>query len=215
MHHFLIKTTLVFLLIFALIHVQMAPSFAAANSKKVRVAFLGLKFADLALDIQARLLERVTEVLASKTGLEIINPAELQKTIAPEKIAQWLDQQDSSAFRMVAEQLQAAYVVAGNLTNQSRDSSRVLLAGELHRFDRATNVLHKFEILKYYENLGVELVKFKQEYVETMAAPESPKKASWAWLVLVGITATGIIALAVSFASAGGQGGESTGGERP
>jgi hypothetical protein len=144
-------------------------------------------------DLQKRLLERLTEIIESNPGVQLIKPDEVAKTIGAEKIAPMLTQPDTASLRGLAEQLQA-------------NPQRVLLVGELNRFDRATNMLHRFEVLKYYDNFGVEMVKFKQEYVETMGAVKSSGKLSWVWLVIGGVTLLGIGAMALSSIKAGAEG---------
>ncbi len=210
-----IKTTLIFLLIFALNYAQVVPCLAGANSKKVSAAFLGIKFDDMTADLQKRLLERLTEIIESNPGVQLIKPDDVAKTIAAEKIAPILAQPDTASMRSLVEQLQANYIIAGRLANRSDDPKRVLLVGELNRFDRATNMLHRFEVLKYYDNFGVELVKFKQEYVETMAPAQSSGKLSWVWLVLGGVTLLGIGAMALSSIKAGAEGEDAPPPDRP
>jgi hypothetical protein len=201
-----IKTVIVFLLIFALNYAQVVPCLAESKSKKVPVAFLGVKFDGVTADLQKRLLERLTEIIESNPSVQLIKPDEVAKTIAAEKIAPILAQPDTTSMRSLAEQLQANYIIAGRLANRGDDPQRVLLVGELNRFDRATNMLHRFEVLKYYDNFGVELVKFKQEYVETMGPAKSSGKLSWVWLVLGGVTLLGIGAMALSSIKAGAEG---------
>jgi len=200
------KTALIFLLIFALNYAQVVPCLAGTNSKKVLVAFLGIKFDDITPDLQKRLLERMMETIESNSSVQLIKPDDVARTIAAEKIAQMLAQPDTASMRGLAEQLQANYIIAGRIANRSQELQRVLLVGELNRFDRATNMLHRFEVLKYYDNFGVELVKFKQEYVETMGPARSSGKLSWVWLVLGGVTLLGIGAMALSSLKAGAEG---------
>ncbi len=201
-----IKATLVFLLVFALNYAQIAPGLAGANHKKVRVAFVGIKFEEMPKDVQERILERVREAIESQAGLQFIKPAEAEKALGPEKIAAFFNQPDSAAFRALIDGLQADFLIAGRIANQSRDPKRILLVGEISRFDRATNLFHKFEILKYYDNFGVELVKFKQEYVETMNPTATSGKQKWVWLVLGGVTIAGIVAMTLSSIKAGAEG---------
>jgi hypothetical protein len=206
MRYPVIKSALVFLLIFALNYVQVVPCLAEAKSKKVPVAFLGIKFDEVPPDLQKRLLERMMETIESNSSVRLIKPDDVARTIGAEKIAQMLAQPDTISMRGLAEQLQANYIIAGRIANRSQEPQRVLLVGELNRFDRATNMLHRFEVLKYYDNFGVELVKFKQEYVETMGPAKSSGKLSWIWLVVGGITLLGIGAMALSSIKAGAEG---------
>lgn len=213
MRHPRLKFALVVIVILAFNFAQLAPSFADAKKNKVPVAFVGLKFADLDSDTQQRVYERIYETMKNESALQLLEPEEVRQRLGAERIAAFFAQPDSAAFRALAEELHVRFIIAGSLANQSRDPKRTLLVGELQRFDAATNLLHRFEVLKYYENFGVEVLKFKEEYVKTML-PNSEGGSSWGWLVLAGIAVAGVIALTASFVKAGGS-SEGDGGGDP
>jgi hypothetical protein len=206
------KTALVFLLIFSISYSQIAPSFAGAKGKKVQVAFIGVTCEDIPPDIQDRILERVTDILKEEPSLSLIEPEKVQQAIGGEKAAEFLSQPDSAAFVALAEQLQVDYVFAGVLSNNSRDPNKVLLVGQLNRFDAATKLIHRFEVLKYYDNFGVELVKFKQEFVKSIVPVGEAEKNRMALYVLGGVAVVGIVALTIAGfkGTKGGQRGDNT-----
>lgn len=212
MRHPRLKLVLAIVLIFAFNLVQLAPSFADAKKNKVPVAFVGIKFADLDSDTQQRIYERIHETMKNEAALQLLEPKEVEQRLGAEKITAFFTQPDSAAFRALAQELQVRFVIAGNLANQSRDPKRTLLVGELKRFDAATNLLHRFEVLKYYENFGVEVLKFKEEYVKTML-PSSDSGGSWGWLIFAGLAVAGVIALTASFVKVGGGSDDGGGGE--
>ncbi len=201
-----IKTVLIFFLIFALNHAQLAPCFAGEKSKKVKVAFAGIKFDGVPNDVRGRVLDRVQELLEQESSFDLIKPAEMEKTLGAEKLARFLAQPDSAAFRALAAELQTDYVFAGRMANQSREANRVLLVGELVRFDRAANILNRFEVLKYYDNFGVELLEFREEFVKTIVPAGSGGSKKLPFIVLGGITVLGIVALVLSSGREGSQG---------
>ncbi len=204
------RLKLVCVLIFTLNYAQLAPCFAGEKANKVPVAFVGVKFDDLDSDTRKRVYDRIHETMKNEAALQVLEPEEVQRLVGAETIAAFFAQPDSAAFRNLAEQLQVRFVIAGSLANQSRDPKRVLLVGELKRFDATTSLLHRFEVLKYYENFGVEVLKFKEEYVKTMLPNQEGGKGSWGWVLLAGITVAGVVALTASFVKAGGggEGGE-------
>ncbi len=213
-----IKTTLVFLLIFALNYAQLAPGFAGekSKSKKVKVAFLGIKFDDMPDETRDRVLARVQELLEKESSFHLAQPGELEKQLGKEKLAGFFAQPDSAAFRTLAEELQVDYLFAGRLANQSREANRVLLVGELDRFDRAAGILNKFEVLKYYDNIGVELLKFQEEFVKTILPSNAGSNKALPFIVLGGVTLAGIVALVLSSSKSGSEGdGRGPGGDPP
>ncbi|MFQ5792803.1 MAG: hypothetical protein ACE5JI_20225 [Acidobacteriota bacterium] len=56
----------------------------------------------------------------------------------------------------------------------------------------------------YYENFGVELIRFEKEYVKTIAA--TTRRRTWPWLVLAGVGVAGIVALTLASTTKSGEG---------
>ncbi|MFQ5639116.1 MAG: hypothetical protein ACE5IR_14125 [bacterium] len=188
-----VRTYLACVVIFSVICAQIIP--ALADSKKVRVAFAGVKFEDLPEDIEKRIFDRLKNQL-SRSSLELINPSDVQAAIGSEKMEAFFDKLDHASFSALAEKLQVDYVFAGHIGNNSRDPERILLVGDLFRYDRVSNLKHRFEILKYYDNIGVELLKFRQEFVRTIEPEEQVKSKFAPYLLLAGIAAVGIATFA-------------------
>ena len=213
-----VKTIVISVVILALNYAQIVPSFAGEKSKsnKIKVAFAGIQFDDMPADVRDRILQRVQEMLENESAFELAKPEEVEKKLGAEKLSQFFSQPDSAAFRTLAAELQTDYLFAGRIANQSRETNRVLLVGELVRYDRATNILNKFEVLKYYDNFGVELLKFQEEFVKTIVPLSQGSSKTLPFIVLGGITLAGIVALVLS-ASRQGAEGEGGGGstDRP
>jgi hypothetical protein len=215
MRHAPIKPSLVFIIIFALICAQLASGFAGDKNKagKVKVAFAGIKFDDVPDEARDRLAQRVQELLEKESSFQLAKPGELEKQLGKEKLADFWAQPESAAFRTLADELQTDYLFAGRLANQSREANRILLVGELVRFDRAAGILNKFEVLKYYDHIGVELLKFQEEFVKTIVPPNAGGSKILPFIVLGGVTLAGIVALVLSTSKSGaeGEGGGSGG----
>jgi hypothetical protein len=211
MHYAAFKKILAILLIFALNYAPLAPCFAGEKTHKVKVAFAGVKCNDMPEEVRANVQARVLELLEQESAFDLLKPQEVEKKLGAEKLAAFLAQPDSAAFRALAAELQVDYVFAGSLANQSRDQ-RVLLVGTLARYDRAADILNKFEILKYHDNLGVEILKFREEFVKTIVPTGAGKSKSLPFIVLGGITVAGIVALVLS---SGREGSQGTGGAPP
>src|SRR5574341_834750 len=111
-----IKTTLAFLLIFALNNAQIVPCLTGEKNKsnRVKVAFLGIKFDDMPADVRDKVLQRVQELLEKESAFELTKPQEVEKKLGAEKLAQFFDQPDSVAFRALTKELQTDYLFAGS-----------------------------------------------------------------------------------------------------
>lgn len=191
-----LKTALVFLLTFSIAYTQVVQSFAGSKEKKVKVAFVGIKFEEIQNDVQTQILEKVTGILASELSLQILKPEEVQGIVGSEKVAEILNIQDKASFVTLAEELGVDYIFAGMLANNSRDPNRILLDGEIKRFHRATQGILRFEVLTYYENFEIELWNFKKNYLDTIVATKETDKSKeiWPLVVLGGLAVAGIIA---------------------
>jgi hypothetical protein len=191
-----LKTAVVFLLAFSIAYTQVVQSFAGSKEKKVKVAFVGIKFEGIENDVQTRILEKVTRILASQWSLQLLKPEEVQAAVGAEKVAEILNTQDKASFVALAEELGVEYVFAGILANNSRDPNRILLDGEIKRFHRATQGILSFEVLTYYENLEIELWNFKKDYLDTIVATKEAGKSReiWPLVILGGLAVAGIVA---------------------
>ena len=198
------KGPIVVLLIFSLLSLQIIP--ALANGKKIKVAFVGLQFEHLPQEVRERVLQRVEDLLSTQSSIHLTNSKKVEELLGAETVAKLLKHPAQSDFVELAGKLQVDHIFGGNISNNAREGAKILLVGELYRYDRASNLRHKFEILKYYDNIGVELVKFKQEFVKTIAVEAKTGPKILPILVLGGIVLAGILSFAFISAE-GGAGG--------
>lgn len=206
----LTRKTITILIIFAFIHSTVLPGYSKyvrISSKKVKVAFLGIKFENISEEFKKRLLERMSNLLNAEPSFYIMDSKKVKEIVGEKKVAALLNQASPDSYQDIANQLEVDHIFAGNIANQSRDDSRVLLVGELTRYDRSSNLHHRFELLKYYENVGVEFVKFNKEYIETIRLVEFQKKTLWPWLIIAGVAVAGLISWSLVSSSSSSEGG--------
>lgn len=204
-----VKSAIISVLIFSVVFTLIVPAFA--DSKKVKVAFAGITFEELPAEVEKRLLERITNLLKEQSSFLLLQSTDIEKVVGKEWLESFLENQDQSSFAALAEQLQVDYVFGGRISNNNRDGERILITGDLYRFDNSSQLRHKFEILKYYENIGVELLKFGNEFVQTITLAEEPGKIL-PYLVLASVAVAGIALFALVKIDKGGSG---SGNQRP
>ncbi|MCH7674637.1 hypothetical protein IH879_06760 [candidate division KSB1 bacterium] len=199
------KRPIVVLLIFSLLSLQIIP--ALANGKKIKVAFVGLQFEHLPQEVRERVLQRVEDLLSTQSSIHLMNSKKVEELLGAETVAKLLKHPEQNDFFALASELQADYIFGGNISNNAREGEKILLVGELYRYDRASNLRHKFEILKYYDNIGVELIKFKEEFVKSIVGEARTGLKILPVLVLGGIVLAGILSFAFISAKGGAGGG--------
>ncbi|RMD96779.1 MAG: hypothetical protein D6814_10760 [Calditrichaeota bacterium] len=200
---------MVYVLIFSILAIQTVPSLAETKDKpkKVTVAFLGIHYEKVPRDVRTRIDARIRDLLKNENGFNFIPPDAVQQKVGANALQKLLtNDADLSQYLTLAEQLDADYLFSGNLANQSRDPNRILLVGELHRADRKAGILNRFEVLKYYDQFGVELIKFQNEYIKTIVPVVQQKKTLWPWLVVAGVAVAGLISLTLSSSKAKSEG---------
>lgn len=199
------KRPIVGVLIFSLLSLQITP--ALANGKKINVAFIGLRLEQMPKEVRERILERVEDLLNAQTSLQVKSPQKVEEVLGAETVAKLLKNPEQGDFVELASQLQVDYIYGGNVSNNAGEGEKILLVGELYRYDRVSNLRHKFEILKYYSNFGVELTKFKNEFVKPIVGEVKTGPKILPILVLGGVALAGILTFAFISAKGGAGGG--------
>ncbi len=201
------RIAVVVVLLLSLLGIQIRPALADGN--KIKVAFVGLDFENLPKGVADRILQRVEDLLKAQSSFQVKDWKSVEEALGAEAVAKILKHPDQSTFSELANELQVDYIYGGNISNTAREGEKILLVGELYRYDRASNLRHKFEVLKYYDNFGVELLKFRQEFVKTVVSEAKTGPKILPILVLGGVVLAGILSFAFITAKGGAGGGGS------
>ncbi len=206
------KSAMVFLIIFSTLVSQTLPNLAAAlYQDKLQVAFVGLKFENVPERIRDTLSWRMAAILESQESLSVVTPDAAVVLYGRDKLAALVDRQEFESFLAFARRFQFDHVYSGTLANQSPDSNRVFLVGELNRYDLSTGSVNTFKINKDYNQFGNDLVRFKKDYVDALVTDGDSRKSLWT----VGILLGALIAAVIIVGSAGGFGGSEGGDPEP
>ncbi len=196
------------LLMTAFIFVQTASALAEAKDvkRKARIAFIGIYFEKTPEQTREQFSRRILTMLESEPAFEVIGPEAVQEQVAENLLQEALAGPSKELLFQIAGRLDVDYLYGGNLANQSRDQSRVLLVGELFRVDRKDRLYNRFEIARYTNELTDTMKKFQKEFINTVSAHYQAKKTVWPWLVVAGVTLAGLIAMSLTRSSANAEG---------
>lgn len=170
------KKGITIIILASFFHAQISECLAQINSSKIKVAFVGINFDQVSTELQKDILRHINSMLHSETSLEVLKPEEINALVRKEELEKLFENFDLQAFKKVAEHLKVDHLFAGKISQQNQSDDRAIIIGELKRFDRNTELLHKFEILTYQDKLGVTLLKFKKEYIKTIASKQKKTK---------------------------------------
>jgi len=181
----LFKAGLTLVIIFCLLFTQLSLLVAG---EKLKVAFLGLEFENLPESIQNDITDQLHRMLTRESSLQVLGEDELKDMLpANSNGINYYRNPGEKSLSELALKLDVDYIYGGYLSNNNRSSDRVLLVGEFYRYDRASNLRHKFEVLKYYEDLNGELTEFQAEFVRSIVGGEDGGFKLLPLIVLAGI----------------------------
>ena len=164
----LLKPFSVFLSINILI-VPLAAATPQNKSLKIHVGYIGEKLENMP-DGYQNLVRQKMLGLINQNYYEFHNPTDLSKSYS-NAIATVLVHNDNSFKDDLAELSKSAdldYIFVTSLSNISEDGNRVMLKGEVKRYNRKSNDIYRYEILSYAEDLDLHIRAMKTEMIETI-----------------------------------------------
>ncbi len=201
------KNAVSIILIFAFANSFIVPALASPkkDTAKVNVAFLGVHYDNVPKDVEKRFQARLVGLLKDESSFNLSMTGKALESLDQDQVNSLLLEANTENCKLVADQLHVDYLYFGNISDRSKNEGRVLLVGELNRYDRKTNLLHRFEIAKYHDVIGVEFLRFEKEYIDTIIPELQNKKTTWPWIVVAGVGVAGLIALTLSTSRLGGD----------
>ena len=164
----LLKPFSVFLSINILI-VPLATATPQIKSLKIHVGYIGEKLENVP-DGYQNLVRQKMLGLINQNYYEFHNPTDLSKSYS-NAIATVLVHNANSFKDDLAELSKSAdldYIFVTSLSNISEDENRVMLKGEVERYNRKSNDIYRYEILSYAEDLDLHIRAMKTEMIETI-----------------------------------------------
>ena len=164
----LLKPFSVFLSINTLI-VTLAAATPQNKSLKIHVGYIGEKLENVP-DGYQNLVRQKMLGLINQNYYEFHNPTDLSKSYS-NAIATVLVHNANSFKDDLAERSKSAdldYIFVTSLSNISEDENRVMLKGEVERYNRKSNDIYRYEILSYAEDLDLHIRAIKTEMIETI-----------------------------------------------
>ena len=164
----LLKPFSVFLSI-NILNVPLAAATPQNKSLKIHVGYIGEKLENVP-DGYQKLVRQKMLGLINQNYYEFHNPTDLSKSHS-NTIAAVLLHNANSFKDDLAELSKSAdldYIFVTSLSNISEDENRVMLKGEVERYNRKSNDIYRFEILSYAEDLDLHIRAMKTEMIETI-----------------------------------------------
>ena len=192
--------------VFLSINILIVPLAAATpqnKSLKIHVGYIGEKLENVP-DGYQKLVRQKMLGLINQNYYEFHNPTDLSKSHS-NTIATVLLHNANSFKDDLAELSKSAdldYIFVTSLSNISEDENRVMLKGEVERYNRKSNDIYRYEVLSYAENLDLHIRAMKTEMIETIPHSIHGVSRNRTYIVL-GIVVVVAFAMSQSFGGLG------------
>lgn len=196
-----------------LIIAQVSGGKSQEASKLVHVGYVGESVENISENYQNLVHQKMLS-LVNQNFYEFYSPEDLSKSHLKHLDKILLNKEDSLSNDLsnLAKAANLDYIFVTVLNNISDDPKRVMLKGEVLRYQANNNELYRYEMLSYAEDINLHIQAIKKEMIDTI--PHSVhtigKNKTY---ILAGIAIILALALSQSFTDlgkylAGGDGGE-------
>jgi hypothetical protein len=196
-----------------LIIAQVSGEKSQEASKLVHVGYVGESVENISENYQNLVHQKMLS-LVNQNFYEFYSPEDLSKSHLKHLDKILLNKEDSLSNDLsnLAKAANLDYIFVTVLNNISDDPKRVMLKGEVLRYQANNNELYRYEMLSYAEDINLHIQAIKKEMIDTI--PHSVhtigRKRTY---ILAGIAIILALALSQSFTDlgkylAGGDGGE-------
>lgn len=182
-------------------------------SKLVHVGYVGESVENISENYQNLVHQKMLS-LVNQNFYEFYSPEDLSKSHLKHLDKILLNKEDSLSNDLsnLAKAANLDYIFVTVLNNISEDPKRVMLKGEVLRYQANTNELYRYEMLSYVEDINLHIQAIKKEMIDTIPHSVHTIGRNKTY-ILAGIAIILALALSQSFADlgkylAGGDGGE-------
>ena len=139
------------------------------DSGLINVGYIGESFNNIPDGYQRLVRQKMLGVI-NQNYYEFFNPIDLSTSHSNEITKVFSSIKDSLAndFSKLAKATKLDYIFITKLDNISEDPKRVMLKGEVLRYDSKANQLNRHEILSYAEDIDLHIKEIKIKMVDTI-----------------------------------------------
>ena len=196
-----------------LIIAQVSGGKSQEASKLVHVGYVGESVENISENYQNLVHQKMLS-LVNQNFYEFYSPEDLSKSHLKHLNKILLNKEDSLSNDLsnLAKAANLDYIFVTVLNNISEDPKRVMLKGEVLRYQANNNELYRYEMLSYAEDINLHIQAIKKEMIDTIPHSVHTIGRNRTY-ILAGIAIILALALSQSFTDlgkylAGGDGGE-------
>ncbi|HHZ99732.1 MAG TPA: hypothetical protein EYN68_09400 [Candidatus Marinimicrobia bacterium] len=135
--------------------------YGVEKKRKPVVAFVGTRLEEIPEIHHARINLKFHNLFSEQQGILYIGPNPMKDALGEAAVDSVIGTSDLGLLKRAATQAGADHLFFAMLENQSQHENRVMLVGNVVRYDLETDQLYRMEVLKYLEDFGIEIARVK------------------------------------------------------
>ena len=142
--------------------------YGAEKKRKPVIAFIGTRLDNIPEVHHNRINLKFHNLFSEYQGIVYKGPNPILEALGPATVDSVIGTADKAMLKRAATQAGADHMFFATLDNQSQNADRVMLVGNVVRYDLETDQVYRMEVLRYIDDFGIEIARVNQNLLSTI-----------------------------------------------
>ena len=142
--------------------------YGAEKKRKPVIAFIGTRLDNIPEVHHNRINLKFHNLFSEYQGIVYKGPNPIIEALGPATVDSVIGTADKAMLKRAATQAGADHMFFATLDNQSQNADRVMLVGNVVRYDLETDQVYRMEVLRYIDDFGIEIARVNQNLLSTI-----------------------------------------------
>ena len=142
--------------------------YGAEKKRKPVIAFIGTRLDNIPEVHHNRINLKFHNLFSEYQGIVYKGPNPILEALGPATVDSVIGTADKAMLKRAATQAGADHMFFATLDNQSKNADRVMLVGNVVRYDLETDQVYRMEVLRYIDDFGIEIARVNQNLLSTI-----------------------------------------------
>ena len=142
--------------------------YGAEKKRKPVIAFVGTRFDNTSEVYHNRINLKFHNLFSEYQGIVYKAPNPIIDALGSSTADSVIGTSDKAMLKRAATQVGADHIFFVTLDNQSQHADRIMLVGNVVRYDLETDQVYRMEVLKYIDDFGIEIARVNQTLLSTI-----------------------------------------------
>ncbi len=176
----------------------VSKDFALANQgRRIKFAFAGIKFENIPPESRERIIGDIISVISSKPQIELLRPDDVKNLIGEGRVNLILTDFKPDSVFAAGRSLNVDYIMFGYLSNVSKDTRHIFIAGKIYRFDIGSHRYYTIDVEQVYSRFYEVVNVIEKEFINSVL-PEKTTLKILPVVIVFSLLLAGVFALILS-----------------